>query len=193
MLAAQGPPAATAEEIARHAGVALRTFYRCFRSGHDVVSPLLADGADRWRAPPEAAEPGAGLFPALRKPSASRRRPGPPRRRASGARAPRPRRPSAVRAGSRAGWTPCGRTTDEGTGGGPARPPMAVRSPLTVPPPLPRSIVSGCPYGDQQSEARRNGRGSVWGRGLPCPRCPRCRRRTWSCRRRAAAPTSSTR
>ncbi|MFI5972465.1 TetR family transcriptional regulator [Streptomyces sp. NPDC051452] len=61
LFAAQGPHATTAEDIARHAGVALRTFYRYFRSKQDAVSPLLADGADRWRALLEAAEPGAEL------------------------------------------------------------------------------------------------------------------------------------
>ncbi|OIJ89007.1 TetR family transcriptional regulator [Streptomyces sp. MUSC 14] len=65
LFAAQGPHATTAEEIARHAGIALRTFYRYFRSKQDAVSPLLAAGADRWRALLEAAEPGAGLSRAL--------------------------------------------------------------------------------------------------------------------------------
>ncbi|WP_053656107.1 TetR/AcrR family transcriptional regulator [Streptomyces sp. MMG1121] len=65
LFAAQGPHATTAEEIARHAGVALRTFYRYFRSKQDAVSPLLADGADRWRALLAAAEPGTGLSRAL--------------------------------------------------------------------------------------------------------------------------------
>lgn len=65
MSAAQGPHTTTAEEIARQAGVALRTFYRYFRSKQNAVSPLLADGADRWRALLEAAEPGAGLLRAL--------------------------------------------------------------------------------------------------------------------------------
>ncbi|AOR30115.1 TetR family transcriptional regulator [Streptomyces fodineus] len=61
LFATQGPHATTAEEIARDAGVALRTFYRYFRSKQDAVSPLLAAGADRWRALLEAAEPGADL------------------------------------------------------------------------------------------------------------------------------------
>ncbi|MGW4563906.1 TetR/AcrR family transcriptional regulator [Streptomyces sp. NPDC004561] len=65
LFAAQGPHATTAEEIARQAGVALRTFYRYFRSKQDAVSPLLADGADRWRALLEAAEPGTELPRAL--------------------------------------------------------------------------------------------------------------------------------
>lgn len=65
LFAAQGPHATTAEEIARNSGVALRTFYRYFRSKQDAVSPLLAAGADRWRALLEAAAPGAGLTRAL--------------------------------------------------------------------------------------------------------------------------------
>ncbi|MFD8388032.1 TetR/AcrR family transcriptional regulator [Streptomyces sp. NPDC059680] len=65
LFATQGPHATTAEEIARHAGVALRTFYRYFRSKQDAVSPLLAAGADRWRTLLEAAEPGADLTSAL--------------------------------------------------------------------------------------------------------------------------------
>ncbi|MYR64299.1 TetR family transcriptional regulator, partial [Streptomyces sp. SID625] len=48
LFATRGPDGTTAEEIARRAGVALRTFYRYFRSKQDAVSPLLADGADRW-------------------------------------------------------------------------------------------------------------------------------------------------
>jgi AcrR family transcriptional regulator len=45
----RGPAATTAEEIARRSGVALRTFYRYFRSKQDAVGPLLAAGGDRWR------------------------------------------------------------------------------------------------------------------------------------------------
>ncbi|MFI1768512.1 TetR/AcrR family transcriptional regulator [Streptomyces sp. NPDC020800] len=66
LFATQGPHATTAEEIARRAGVALRTFYRYFRSKQDAVSPLLTVGADRWRALLEATEPGTALGPALR-------------------------------------------------------------------------------------------------------------------------------
>ncbi|MEU0600989.1 TetR family transcriptional regulator [Streptomyces sp. NPDC006393] len=65
LFATRGPDGTTAEEIARHAGVALRTFYRYFRSKQDAVSPLLATGADRWRALLEATEPGTPLPRAL--------------------------------------------------------------------------------------------------------------------------------
>ncbi|MEU5216234.1 TetR family transcriptional regulator [Streptomyces sp. NPDC020807] len=44
-----GPDGTTAEDIAQRAGVALRTFYRYFRSKQDAVAPLLAVGAERWR------------------------------------------------------------------------------------------------------------------------------------------------
>ncbi|CAM5643176.1 TetR family transcriptional regulator [Streptomyces pilosus] len=46
----KGPDGTTAEEIAARAGVALRTFYRYFRSKQDAVAPLLSSGGDRWRA-----------------------------------------------------------------------------------------------------------------------------------------------
>ncbi|MFJ8542339.1 TetR family transcriptional regulator [Streptomyces sp. NPDC093586] len=46
----KGPDGTTAEEIADRAGVALRTFYRYFRSKQDAVGPLLSTGGDRWRA-----------------------------------------------------------------------------------------------------------------------------------------------
>ncbi|MFD9793447.1 TetR family transcriptional regulator [Streptomyces sp. NPDC059070] len=58
LFAEQGPDATTAEAIAGQAGVALRTFYRYFRSKQDAVGPLLSGGAERWRALLEAAEPG---------------------------------------------------------------------------------------------------------------------------------------
>ncbi|WP_055601516.1 TetR/AcrR family transcriptional regulator [Streptomyces aureus] len=80
-----GPDGTTAEDIALRAGVALRTFYRYFRSKQDAVAPLLAGGGDRWRellaataAPATggaaagrgeggAPEPGAGLPEALER------------------------------------------------------------------------------------------------------------------------------
>ncbi|WP_369181097.1 TetR family transcriptional regulator [Streptomyces mutabilis] len=66
LFGTQGPHATTAEEIARRAGVALRTFYRYFRSKQDAVGPLLTVGADRWRGLLADTEPGAPLGPALR-------------------------------------------------------------------------------------------------------------------------------
>ncbi|WP_437001429.1 TetR/AcrR family transcriptional regulator [Streptomyces sp. enrichment culture] len=67
LFATRGPEATTAEEIARRAGVALRTFYRYFRSKQDAVGPLLTVGADRWRALLAQAPPGAPPGPALRQ------------------------------------------------------------------------------------------------------------------------------
>ncbi|MFF5917140.1 TetR/AcrR family transcriptional regulator [Streptomyces flavochromogenes] len=77
-----GPDGTTAEDIALRAGVALRTFYRYFRSKQDAVAPLLAGGGDRWRellaataapaaggggAAGGASEPGPGLPEALER------------------------------------------------------------------------------------------------------------------------------
>ncbi|MEU6169335.1 TetR/AcrR family transcriptional regulator [Streptomyces tanashiensis] len=67
----RGPDGTTAEDIAQRAGVALRTFYRYFRSKQDAVAPLLAGGADRWRAVLAATAPGAGLPEALERSIAS--------------------------------------------------------------------------------------------------------------------------
>ncbi|MET9294640.1 TetR family transcriptional regulator [Streptomyces sp. NPDC003077] len=44
------PGPVTAEEIARASGVALRTFYRYFRTKEDAVAPLLAMGVRQWLA-----------------------------------------------------------------------------------------------------------------------------------------------
>ncbi|MFJ6075190.1 TetR family transcriptional regulator [Streptomyces sp. NPDC093065] len=66
LFVSRGPDATTAEEIARRAGIALRTFYRYFRSKQDAVGPLLTDGADRWRGLLESTAPGTPLGPALR-------------------------------------------------------------------------------------------------------------------------------
>ncbi|MFF1510672.1 TetR/AcrR family transcriptional regulator [Streptomyces sp. NPDC058326] len=62
-----GPDGTTAEDIALRAGVALRTFYRYFRSKQDAVAPLLAGGGDRWREILAATEPGSGLPEALER------------------------------------------------------------------------------------------------------------------------------
>jgi AcrR family transcriptional regulator len=61
LFAEHGPDGTTAEDIAGRAGVALRTFYRYFRSKQDAVGPLLSGGGERWRALLEAAEPGEPL------------------------------------------------------------------------------------------------------------------------------------
>ncbi|MEU6943902.1 TetR family transcriptional regulator [Streptomyces sp. NPDC046316] len=63
----RGPDGTTAEDIALRAGVALRTFYRYFRSKQDAVAPLLAGGADRWRESLAAAEPGSTVPAALER------------------------------------------------------------------------------------------------------------------------------
>ncbi|MEU7024977.1 TetR family transcriptional regulator [Streptomyces sp. NPDC046203] len=63
----RGPDGTTAEEIALRAGVALRTFYRYFRSKQDAVAPLLAGGADRWRDALAATGPGVALPTALER------------------------------------------------------------------------------------------------------------------------------
>ncbi|MGW0817500.1 TetR/AcrR family transcriptional regulator [Streptomyces viridiviolaceus] len=65
LFAEKGPDGTTAEEIAGRAGVALRTFYRYFRSKQDAVGPLLSSGGDRWRALLAEAGPEAGLGEAL--------------------------------------------------------------------------------------------------------------------------------
>ncbi|QES41224.1 TetR family transcriptional regulator [Streptomyces venezuelae] len=66
LFTAHGTDGTTAEAIAGRAGVALRTFYRYFRTKQDAVGPLLAVGGDRWRALLAAAAPGAPLPDALR-------------------------------------------------------------------------------------------------------------------------------
>ncbi|MER8182142.1 TetR family transcriptional regulator [Kitasatospora sp. NPDC094015] len=48
LFARDGAEATTAEDIAREAGVSLRTFYRYFRTKEDAVAPLLADGVRQW-------------------------------------------------------------------------------------------------------------------------------------------------
>ncbi|MFF9781298.1 transcriptional regulator, TetR family [Streptomyces sp. SceaMP-e96] len=47
-LFAERGAAVTADEIARTSGVALRTFYRYFRTKEDAVVPLLASGVREW-------------------------------------------------------------------------------------------------------------------------------------------------
>ncbi|MFE9425537.1 TetR/AcrR family transcriptional regulator [Kitasatospora sp. NPDC006697] len=48
LFAERGAEGTTAEDIARASGVALRTFYRYFRTKEEAVAPLLAAGGRRW-------------------------------------------------------------------------------------------------------------------------------------------------
>ncbi|MFJ8147020.1 TetR/AcrR family transcriptional regulator [Streptomyces sp. NPDC096048] len=79
LFVGQGLRATRAEDIARAAGIAPRTFYRYFATKEEAVAPLYALGAERWAqavreapaelSPPEALEyavrhtltPGAGV------------------------------------------------------------------------------------------------------------------------------------
>ncbi|MFE3882074.1 TetR/AcrR family transcriptional regulator [Streptomyces lydicus] len=55
--------AVTADGIARASGVALRTFYRYFRTKEEAVRPLLADGVRQWTDELAAAPAGPGAPP----------------------------------------------------------------------------------------------------------------------------------
>ncbi|MFG3260142.1 TetR family transcriptional regulator [Streptomyces sp. NPDC048172] len=48
LFAEHGAGGVTAEDIARAAGVSLRTFYRYFRTKEEAVTPLLTGGVRRW-------------------------------------------------------------------------------------------------------------------------------------------------
>jgi AcrR family transcriptional regulator len=61
----RGAEGTTAEDIARTAGVSLRTFYRYFRTKEDAVAPLLADGSRQWIELLAATAPGTPLLSAL--------------------------------------------------------------------------------------------------------------------------------
>ncbi|OKK19288.1 TetR family transcriptional regulator [Streptomyces sp. CB00455] len=67
LFAERGPDGTTAEDIAHRAGVALRTFYRYFRSKQDAVAPLLAGGGDAWRALLAEEDPGTPPAEALER------------------------------------------------------------------------------------------------------------------------------
>ncbi|WP_067484769.1 TetR family transcriptional regulator [Actinomadura hibisca] len=67
LFAERGADGTTAEEIARRAGVAPRTFYRYFRTKQDAVAPLLSGGAERWLQLLAETPPGLPLPEALER------------------------------------------------------------------------------------------------------------------------------
>jgi AcrR family transcriptional regulator len=67
LFAEQGVDGTTAEDVARTAGVSLRTFYRYFRTKQEAVGPLLLSGADRWRERLGRLEPGHGVAEAVER------------------------------------------------------------------------------------------------------------------------------
>ncbi|MGZ3116015.1 TetR/AcrR family transcriptional regulator [Streptomyces sp. H62] len=70
LFVGQGLRATRAEDIARAAGVAPRTFYRYFATKEEAVAPLYALGAERWaaavREAPAALSPSEALEHAVR-------------------------------------------------------------------------------------------------------------------------------
>ncbi|MFH8975776.1 TetR/AcrR family transcriptional regulator [Streptomyces sp. NPDC017890] len=70
LFVGQGLRATRAEDIARAAGVAPRTFYRYFATKEEAVAPLYALGAERWaqavRAAPAELSPAEALEHAVR-------------------------------------------------------------------------------------------------------------------------------
>ncbi|MFJ2818670.1 MULTISPECIES: TetR/AcrR family transcriptional regulator [unclassified Streptomyces] len=61
----QGLRATRAEDIARAAGIAPRTFYRYFATKEEAVAPLYAEGAQRWREAVRTAPAGMTVPQAL--------------------------------------------------------------------------------------------------------------------------------
>ncbi|MFG3101691.1 TetR/AcrR family transcriptional regulator [Streptomyces sp. NPDC048182] len=65
LFVGQGLRATRAEDIARAAGIAPRTFYRYFATKEEAVAPLYALGADRWAEAVRDAPAGLAPTPAL--------------------------------------------------------------------------------------------------------------------------------
>ncbi|MFJ2772037.1 TetR family transcriptional regulator [Streptomyces sp. NPDC087300] len=66
LFVADGLRAARAEDIARAAGVAPRTFYRYFATKEEAVAPLFAAGAQQWAEAVRRAPDGLSVPEALR-------------------------------------------------------------------------------------------------------------------------------
>lgn len=67
LFAEHGVDGTTAEDVARAAGVSLRTFYRYFRTKQEAVGPLLRTGAGHWREQLARIEPGHGVAEAVER------------------------------------------------------------------------------------------------------------------------------
>ncbi|WP_406290787.1 TetR family transcriptional regulator [Embleya sp. NBC_00896] len=65
MFAERGFDDTTVEDIADAAGMALRTFYRYFRSKEETVAPVLSAGTRDWVERLAACDPGLGLLAAM--------------------------------------------------------------------------------------------------------------------------------
>lgn len=65
LFVTQGLRATRAEDVARAAGIAPRTFYRYFATKEEAVAPLYAAGAERWADAVREAPPGLSVADAL--------------------------------------------------------------------------------------------------------------------------------
>lgn len=61
----RGENPVTADDIAREAGIGLRTFYRYFRTKEDAVRPILANGIDEWLRYIASSSPGTPVVQVL--------------------------------------------------------------------------------------------------------------------------------
>ncbi|MEU0938878.1 TetR family transcriptional regulator [Embleya sp. NPDC005971] len=65
LFAERGFDETTVEDIAEASGMALRTFYRYFRSKEETVAPVLSAGIADWVERLAACDPGVGLLEAM--------------------------------------------------------------------------------------------------------------------------------